>query len=447
MYRWWYLRGLGVIYLIAFAQLLPQIHGLIGTNGILPASQFLSQVTEQLGFSKGLQLVPSVFWFINPSDTNLTIITVCGVIASLLVATGYFAAPALIICYLLYLSIVGVGEDFLSFQWDSLLLEVGFLAIFMAPWAVLDRRDDPKMQTPRSVIFLWLTRLLLFKLMFLSGICKIRSNDPTWIHAEALRYHYETQPLPTPLAWYMHQLPAAFHSVSTIIMFVIELIIPFFIWGKLRARKFAAAAIIALQVLILLTGNYTFFNLLTILLCVPLFDNSPLPRGRSIPIAGALVAVAMLIAQFAIIDTSAFRICNSYGLFAVMTTTRDEITIEGSDDGVDWKPYTFIWKPGPLARAPLVVAPYQPRLDWQMWFASLGTVERNHWFVMLCKNILQGNPTVLALFQENPFPAHPPKFIRATIATYHFTNWKELSETHNWWKANESRIYLPAVSL
>ena len=464
MYRWWYLRGLGVVYFIAFAQLLPQIQGLIGTHGILPASQFLSKVAEQVGLAKGFQLLPSVFWFVNASDANLVIVTIGGVIASLLVACGYLAAPALIVCFGLYLSFVSIGQDFLSFQWDSLLLEAGFLAIFMAPWTPVDRPKDVRMQTPRAVIFIWLTRLLLFKLMFLSGIVKIASQDPAWLSASALKYHYETQPLPTPLAWYAHQLPAAFQSGCTIIMFVIELIIPFFMWGKLRARKFAAAATVALQTLILLTGNYTFFNLLTIILCLVLLDDSALPRGRGIPILGAAAGIGMLLAEFCVLDIGMtavhppaaadiasaiepFRICNTYGLFAVMTKVRDEITIEGSDDGVTWKPYTFIWKPGPLDRPPLVVAPYQPRLDWQMWFASLGSVARNQWFVMLCKNILKGNPTVLALLQTNPFPDRPPTYLRATIAAYHFTNWKEFNETKNWWKADEPHIYLQAVSL
>jgi hypothetical protein len=468
LYRWLYLRGLGVIYLIAFASLIPQLQGLLGSDGILPARQFISAVANAFHQPQAFLATPSIFW-LSASDNVLFAGAISGCIAALFAIAGFAAAPAFILLWVLYLSFVSVGQDFLAFQWDSLLLEAGFLAIFMAPWVVLDKRTDPI--GPRSVIFLWMTRWLLFRLMLLSGLVKIASRDPAWLNASALNFHYETQPLPTPLAWYVHQLPPVADSVSTIIMFVIELVVPLFMFGGPRARLFAAVATIGLQVLILLTGNYTFFNLLTILLCVSLFDNNKLPRlikgnKRSYPWIGAAVAIAIFAMSIeeiadeftngnAVSPTarqitgflSPFRVVNTYGLFRIMTTTRDEITIEGSNDGQNWKPYVFRWKPGPLDRALPIVAPYQPRLDWQMWFASLGSVQRNQWFLFLCARLLQGSAPVLGLLETNPFPEAPPRFVRATIATYHLTTFDEQAKTHNWWRADQPTLYLPPISI
>jgi hypothetical protein len=464
--RWIYLRGLGVIYLFAFASLIPQVLGLMGSHGILSAADYLYAVKNAVPWSQGFAAVPSIFW-INASDNVLMAATISGCIASIFAIVGFAAAPAFIICWALYLSFVTAGQDFMSFQWDALLLEAGFLAMFMAPWTVLDKRTGAAL--PRSIIFMWMTRWLLFRLMLLSGLVKIASRDPSWLNATALNFHYETQPLPTPLAWYMQQLPNSFDSFCTICMFVVELIVPFFMLGGTRARVFAAVAIVALQVMILLTGNYTFFNLLTILLCVSLFDQSKLPRFDKtdktaypwMPAAVAIVIFVFSIEEIADEFTAGaavsptanaivsfiqpLRIVNTYGLFAVMTTTRDEITMEGSDDGENWKPYVFPFKPGPLDRAPPIVAPYQPRLDWQMWFASLGTVRRNPWFLYFGKRLLEGSPAVLSLLQSNPFPDHPPKFVRATISTYHFTNSGERDKTHNWWKVDSPTLYMPPI--
>jgi lipase maturation factor 1 len=338
----------------------------------------------------------------------------------------------------------------------------------MAPWALRDTRTTPA--RPRTILFMWMTRLLLFKLMFLSGIVKIASGDPTWRDATALGYHYETQPLPTPLAWYVNQMPPWFDALSTYLMFVVELIVPLFMFGGLRARIFAAIATVGLQIIILSTGNYTFFNLLTMLLCVSLVDNSRLPRFqrglKGYPWGPAIVAISIFIISVeSVVDeftggmaisapanqilslVGPFRAVNNYGLFRVMTTTRDEITIEGSYDGVNWKPYVFPFKPGPLDRAPPMVAPHQPRLDWQMWFASLGTVRNNMWFLGLAQRLLEGSPPVLELLASNPFPDKPPTYIRATIAPYHFTNFDEFGRTKHWWKAGDASVYLPPARL
>jgi hypothetical protein len=474
--RWIYLRGLGVIYLIAFASLIPQVEGLIGSQGILPVAGFVEAVKSNMPWERGFMLVPSIFW-LGASDNVLMAATISGCIASLFVIAGFAAAPALIVCWILYLSFVNGGQDFLSFQWDALLLEAGFLAMFMAPWTVLDKWKGQRaglaqalVAAPtRTIIFMWMTRWLLFRLMLLSGLVKIGSHDPSWLNATALNYHYETQPLPTPLAWFMHQLPPSFDSFCTICMFVVELIVPFFMLGGRRARIFAAVATISLQVMILLTGNYTFFNLLTILLCVSLFDNSSLPRfekgtKKSYPWLSAPIAIAIFVisiveiadeftagnavsptANDIVAFTQPFRLVNTYGLFAVMTTTRDEITMEGSDDGENWKAYVFPFKPGPLDRAPPIVAPYQPRLDWQMWFASLGSVRRDPWVVTFGQRLLEGSKPVLSLLATNPFPDRPPRFVRATVATYHFTDFAERDKTHNWWKADSPSLYMPPI--
>ncbi len=347
----------------------------------------------------------------------------------------------------------------MEFQWDFLLLEVGFLAIFVGPdrWRVL------------------LFRLLLFRLMIESGLTKLLSHDASWINLSALTYHYQTQPLPTPVAWIAAQLPLWIHKLSTATVFLIELVLPFFMLGPRRLKQIAGVGTIGLQLLILLTGNYTYFNLLTIGLCLFLFDDECLaqlrirpsyrttpgrPANRQVTIVLstviALVSSAEIWGMFArtppLVDSilraqASFGIVNRYGLFAVMTTTRSEIEIEGSMDGDTWLPYVFPHKPGPLGRAPTWIAPFQPRLDWQMWFASLGTARENPWFTQLLVRLLEGSKPVLALFERAPFGGAPPKYIRAMRYRYRFTTADEHRRTGNWWFRESDGTYFPPASL
>ncbi|MDE0043894.1 MAG: lipase maturation factor family protein, partial [Candidatus Poribacteria bacterium] len=256
--RWLFLRLLGVIYLIAFLSLWTQIDGLIGSNGILPAEQYLNAVREQIGLERYLAF-PTLCWF-NDSDAFLHLFCGCGVFLSLLLIVGVAPVLALIGLWVCYLSLVTVGQSFLSFQWDALLLETGFLAIFFAPLRILPRIS--REATPSSVV-LWLFRWLLFRLMFASGVVKLMSGDMTWSNLTALNFHYETQPLPTVLGWYAHHLPEWFQKASVAGMFGIEIVVPFLIFAPRRPRFLGAIALVALQLLIAATGNYCFFNLLT----------------------------------------------------------------------------------------------------------------------------------------------------------------------------------------
>ena len=399
----------------------------------------------------------------------------------MLLLFGIAPAPCLSLLWLLYLSLTVVGQDFLGFQWDNLLLEAGFLAIFFVPLQWLPKFSGEA--APLRII-LWLLRLLLFKLMFSSGCVKLLSKDPTWRDLTALTFHYQTQPLPTWIAWYASQLSLSFQKFSCVMLFAIELGAPLLIFTPRRIRFLGAAAMVFLQALILLTGNYTFFNFLTIALCLLLLDDFALqnllprklpgfftfqpstrsrhwPRLVIIPLAIVILAASFfqfismfgvqsgLLKPLALLDSqiASLRTVNSYGLFAVMTTRRNEIIVEGSDDGLTWLPYEFKYKPGDVNHRPAFVEPLQPRLDWQMWFAALGNYQDNSWFENFCERLLQGSPPVLALLQKNPFPKHPPRFIRAELYEYHFTDPAERRTTGAWWKRERTGEYLPPVAL
>jgi hypothetical protein len=438
-----FLRLLSFVYFTAFLSLGIQAQGLLGSTGILPVGNFLTAVRQTVGHAAWRE-VPTILWW-NSSDTALHASWIAGVVLSIGAAIGFRQRLLLAGCFVLWLSLCAAGQEFLSYQWDVLLLEAGFLAVF----------------ADASPARVWLFRWLLFRLMFSSGLVKFVSGDPTWRNFTALSYHYETQPLPTPLAWYMQQLPAVVQKVSTGFVFFTELVVPFLFLGPRNVRRVAGWITIALQILILLTGNYTFFNILTIFLCIWLYiDSEPglHPKPHRIVSAGlsgwiAFASIMLFVEMIAggmppggaevMRAIEPLRIVNSYGLFAVMTTTRNEIIVEGSDDDVNWRAYEFKYKPGDPNRAPPIVAPYQPRLDWQMWFAALGTYRENRWFTNLIFRLLQGQPSVLRLMRYNPFPNSPPKHIRARVYVYHFTRWGQ----KGWWTREERGTYLPDVSL
>lgn len=451
--EWLFRRALALIYLAAFASLGVQVRGLIGSHGILPVGLYLNGAWGALG-PAAWHAVPTLFW-LSHGDAVLTGTCIAGVICSLVLLAGLFERTCLAILFILYLSLCAAGQDFLSFQWDMLLLETGFLAIFLES----------------SGIVVWLYRLLVFRLMFSSGMVKLLSGDPSWRDLTALAYHYFTQPLPTPVAWYYAKMPAWFHTYSTAAVFVIELAVPFLVFLPRRPRMLGAWLLIFLQGLILTTGNYAFFNWLSIALCLFLFDDAALPESRIrrvprptprwVTVAVAVIVILLGALQMtvtfggrlpaaaaALVRAAApFGIVNTYGLFAVMTTARPEITVQGSNDGVNWLDYEFKYKPGPLNRPPPWVAPHQPRLDWQMWFAALGTYRENPWFVSYLVRLLEGSPDVMALMAKNPFPASPPRYVRALISLYQFTNSSERRATGNWWKAGPPAQYVRAISL
>ncbi len=475
--RWLFLRLLGLIYLIAFVSLWGQIDGLIGSEGILPVKPWLDLVYEHRG-RESYWLVPTLCWF-KASDQFLHVLCAAGVLASGAVIAGFTPAPFLILAWVFYLSLASVSGVFLHFQWDILLLETGLLAILFAPWRILPR---PSRERPPSTTVRLLFYLLLFRLMFGSGLVKLTSGDTTWHDLTALQYHYETQPLPPWTAWYAHQLPAWFQKTSVFIMFVIELGAPFLIFGPRRLKTAAFVLLVGLQLLIAGTGNYCFFNLLSIALCLLLLDDAmwprrwremiigpaelrrpPAPRWRKWLIAPfatvvltlSLVQIAELIRRDITWPKPITALCgycepiravNSYGLFRVMTTSRPEIIIEGSNDGREWRAYEFKWKPGDVRRRPRFVAPHQPRLDWQMWFAALGHYQHNPWLIYFMRRLLEGSRPVLNLLERNPFPDGPPRYLRAVVYDYHFTDFKARRETGAWWRRELKGLYCPVLS-
>ena len=431
-----FLRLLGLTYLCAFGSLWPQILGLSGSQGVAPVVNFLTAMRAQLGV-RAYFYTPSLLW-LNASDRSLMLFCGAGCICGMLLLAGLFSRWMAAVCFALYLSIVVVGQPFMSFQWDALLLEAGFLALFAgAPWLV------------------WTYRLLLFRLMFESGLVKLASGDPNWRNLHALRFHFMTQPLPNPIAYYMYRAPNWLLDSLTALTLAMELAAPFLLFASRKWRIGGVAALISLQVGILLTGNYAFFNLLALALCLwglddatfaPLgrllrrrFPSSNIPRSkvmlRSINTAVAVIAFCGILELFGHtpVFLQPFEIVNRYGLFAVMTTERPEIVLEGSEDQVTWKEYSFRYKPGNLHRGLPLVAPYQPRHDWQMWFAALGRYEGNSWVGSLMYRLLLGDAAVMALLNPPPF-SQPPRYMRALLYQYDFTTPAERARSGAVWQ-------------
>src|SRR6516165_10784464 len=486
----WFLRTLGLTYLIAFVSLWVQVDGLVGSDGVSPLDQFLPAVYERFGHN-AYSLLPTLCW-LDSSNSFLHFLCGGGVVLSLVLILGIAPALLLIVLFVFYLSLTIAGQTFLIFQWDILLLETGSLSIFLAPWRLWPRElmwwpgsPTPATASPVSRAGLFLLKLLLFKLMLMSGVVKLTSGDDCWWNLTAVDYHYWSQPLPTVFAWWADKSSEWFKHFSVAFCLVVEIIVPFFIWAPRRLRLIAVGLLIFLQLAIAITGNYCFFNLLTLALCLLLIDDSIVIRDREgiryqsvgaadgcalwqrlCTYAGIIVIIATLPINAWLIFSAfkplsrpprtlmdlyerleAFRIVNGYGLFRVMTKDRNEIVLEGSADGIDWLPYEFKWKPGDVKRMPGWCAPHQPRLDWQMWFAALGTPRENPWLIALIFRLLQGSHEVNGLLANNPFPDKPPRYIRAMFYRYRFSTVDERYQTGDWWKREELREYLPTVSL
>ena len=460
---WLFLRLLGIIYLIAFASLLVQIRGLVGEQGILPVADQLAYATDEAGGQRFF-LLPTVFWL---AHGNLALVgaTLYGCIVSLQIIFNRWQQPALIIAFVLYLSLFNVCQPFLHFQWDGLLLEAGFLAVFLN-W--------------RSSIIIWLFRWLLFKLRFMSGLSKLTSGDPPWAELTALNTYFEVQPLPNPLSWYFHHLPEFVLRSATAATLVIEILVPFMMFMPRRWRFAAAWITIIWQLLIIVSSNHNWINLLTIALCLFLFDDRALRRVVPVSLKPAQMALAvkanlavrlrtLLLSAMALFIlvislaqlwmlstreyppeplvtvleyTDTYRVVNMYHVFPTMTTERIELELSGSIDGETWKTYRFKYKPGDLDQRPQWVMPHQPRLDWQMWFVTL---HRKHlpWFEEFLYALLDNSPDVKALLANDPFPDEPPRYIRVDAYKYTFTTPEERQQTGNWWNREAQGPFLP----
>jgi hypothetical protein len=459
-------RLIGFTFLLAFWSYGVQVLGLNGSDGILPVNEFLALAHGQLG-NDAYWRIPSLFW-INHSDIALQTACWAGVAFGALATLGLMIRSSLGICFLLYLSLQATAGDFMAFQWDLLLLESGFIGML----AVGGRP-----------IAVWLARLSVFRFMFMGGMVKVLSGDPSWRDFTALDWHFYTQPLPNPLSWYMQNSPEWLRHFLTGGTLVVEILLPVLIFLPRRLRQVAAFAFIAVELVIAATGNYNFFNLLTIVLCLFLFDDQAfsrvLPRrlfarlagrqpahrrGPRAVAAGILCAVlivcgasltfsratrrtypSLISPAFAVART--FRLVGGYGPFAVMTKQRDEIVLEGTADGTHWRAYELPYKPQAPDGRPIQVAPHQPRVDWQFWFAALSDYRREAWFTSMAVRLLEGSDDVEALFSVNPFPDEPPVAIRARVYRYRFTTPDERADTGNWWVRQYRGQYMPEIRL
>lgn len=490
-------RGIGLIYLVALVSWWLQAGLLIGENGLVPIQpllDFLDQRWETTGQGSRWN-VPTLFWLTGGSDAAIHGLFIFGVVLAILVVAGLGQGPALIGLFVIYLSFVNTGDIFLRYQWDILLLEAGFLAIFLSSWRWWEKFREPPRLTIRRWIALGLAWFLIGKLMFLSGWVKLawasEMQPEWWPDHTAMLYHYETQPIPTWTAWFAHQLPVWFQKFSIWPMYFIEIVLPFCILLGNRLRAIAGVGFIFLMILILLTGNYTYFNWLTIIISLPLIADKFWPGKKSIKngdenteskkawvkwtslgvAAPAFVLLAVLNLQVmasslhrdrskslspkGLTDFSnklaPYGVCSSYGLFRTMTTDRPEIILQGSMDGVTWKSYNFKWKPDELDDVPYFVAPHQPRVAWQLWFAGLERRfnvrgSNSRWFRGMLEQLIKGEENVQQLFIENPFPESPPNYLRAKLYLYEFTTFSEKRESGDWWKRVEAGgEYLPVV--
>ena len=473
-----FLRLLGAIYLLAFGSLSVQILGLIGTNGLLPVDEFLERGREFYG-SDAYYLLPTLLWF-SATDAMLHYLCFGGIALAVLAIIGITPIFTFAALWLFYLSLTVGGQTFLSFQWDTLLLESGLLACLYAPtgW-----RLGVTLEPRPSAVVRWLVWGLAFKVTLLSGVTKLVSGDQTWSSLSALTFHYQTQPIPAWTSWFIHHFPDWFQQVSVIFMFGVEILVPFLIFVPVRFRSvrvFACGLLCLLQLVIALTGNYGFFNLLTIVLYLTLLDdgyvqhllprrmigtsqmNGPKNRHEPMPWRVAVVSVAIIVAGISTLTlwreatytrpqpdwsnrvtnlVRPIRSINGYGLFRTMTTERLEVVIEGTGNDGQWKDYSFRWKPGALSQRPSFVQPHMPRLDWLMWFAALDPYAHQHWLGSLVEHILHQSPTVMGLLAEDPFPDGPPEFVRLAIYEYRFTTPDERTKAGNWWH-RELRSYL-----
>ena len=447
-----FLRLLALIYLAAFVSAALEITGLVGENGILPAGEQLARLEQQLGHISWIRF-PTLFW-IDHSDSSLLLASYAGCFFSFTLLIGWRPLLSTIALFVLYLSLVRVGQLFFNFQWDTLLLEAGFLSIFLT------------VGPSRLLVFLF--HWLLFRLRFLSGLSKILSEDPSWGNLTTLKYYFETQPLPHMGSWYAHQLPEWILRAGTGFTLFVELLVPFFIFLPRPFRLFAALATIMIQVLIILTSNHNWINLLTIALCLFLLDDRAIrwmvpkwlnqQRGHTCesratrlllpPLAAVLLATSSYAIYEFVTDrrdqttwhapvnwVRAWGLGNVYHVFPNMQTERRELIVEGSTDGHKWQPYSFRYKPNGPDDRPAFIVPLHPRLDWMIWFVPPRNPYMLQWFDNFLWRLHQNSPSVTALLAHNPFPEEGPRYLRVQSYRYRFTTPREREESGRIWNA------------
>jgi hypothetical protein len=490
--RWIFLRAIGLIYFSAFYSLVFQIRGLIGPQGILPANEYLDAVAHALGHLARVWYVPSLLWF---SSSSSMLIAICwmGMIASLLLILNLWPRGMLLICFVCFLSFVSTAQDFSSYQSDGMLLEAGFICLFFAPPGF---RPGLGREHPPSRARMFLLQWEWFRIYFQSGAVKLLSGDSEWRNFTAMDEYYQNGPLPTWIGWYVQHLPHWFHAFATGATLVMELGLIWMVFLPRRWRILLFFIVTGWQVPVILTANYTFLNYLVLCLGFLLLDdrccawilsrlhiswNAPAPEPvehrdaapvvrpeaqwrRSYRVIKLSLSSAMLLWIFYVTTTELiwmftrlplptspvaalepFRIANQYGLFAVMTRGRYEIEFQGSDDGQNWTPYKFRYKPQDLNEAPRVYAPYQPRFDWNLWFASLGGWREYPIVPNTEVRLLSNEKDVLSLFAGNPFPPKPPEYVRAVLWQYWFTSMEEKRLTGAWWRREYLGLYAPEL--
>ena len=486
--RWLFLRALAAIYFSAFYSLVFQIHGLIGPQGILPAQSYLQTVAQSLGHWERLWYVPSVLW-VSSGSGMLSALCWIGMVASILLFLNLWPRGMLAICFVLFLSFVSAAQDFSSYQSDGMLLEAGFISLFFAPRGV---RPGLGANHPPIRASLFLLQWEWFRIYFESGVVKLLSGDPQWRNFTAMDDYYQNGPLPTWIGWYAQHLPHWFHAGTVYATLAMELGIVWMLFLPRRWRIVCFFIVTPWQIGVILTANYAFLNYLVLCMGILLLDDGflsylvpanlkhrvqtpansrmransarswPEVVRRSWQVAGLAVSAIMLtwiayattaemmllrvpLPRLPIIALEPFRIANQYGLFAVMTRGRYEIEFQGSSDGQTWIAYPFRYKPQALNEAPRIYAPYQPRFDWNLWFASLGSWRQYPLVPSTELKLLSNDKEVLKLFAGNPFSQQPPQQIRALLWQYWFTSMAEKRSTGLWWRRELLGLYAPTI--
>ncbi len=489
--RWLFFRALGLIYFSAFFSLIFQVQGLIGPTGILPAQSYLTEITKALGHWQRIWYAPTLLW-LSGGFGMLMAICCIGLLASVLVVINLWPRLTLAICFICFLSFVAAAQDFSGYQSDGMLLEAGFISLFLAPAGL---RPSTARSQPVSRASLFLLQWEWFRIYFQSGVMKLLSGDPEWRNFTAMDEYYQNGPLPTWIGWYAQHLPHWFHAGTVYATLAMELGLVWMLFLRRRWRIMLFFIVTPWQIAVILTANYAFLNYLVLGMGVLLLDDGFLvgiwrrrfprfanPLGPQIPahpsaVAGqggigrfrqllaVSVSVVMLswifyattvetVMMFArhlrlpmtpVIALEPFRIANQYGLFAVMTRGRYEIEFQGSDDGQNWRPYSFRYKPQALEKPPGIYAPYQPRFDWNLWFASLGRWREYPIVPNTAVRLLANDKDVLSLFTGNPFPNQPPKQIRVVLWQYWFTSLAEKRRTGLWWRREFLGLYAPTL--